>query len=241
MAERPTTPASPPAHADHDAILVAALSAGDLTGSARADAEALVAACTACATLHADLRAIAAATKALPAPVRTRDFRLTPAQAQRLRPSAPRRWLEALASPRLAVTKPLAVTFTTLGIAGLLLTAIPVAGPAGLLSAVGDRVGAGGAEQRARDVEGAGEGMPGASAAPGFAASPSDDANVLGPESTTAPEASPYVPQAVGGGDTRDTGTALVPDQGPWLLVLSLAMLGVGLGLFVARRLGRTD
>ena len=50
------------------------------------DATALVAACADCAALHHDLRAIAAALPALPAPPRTRDFRLT-ARAGRLAPA----------------------------------------------------------------------------------------------------------------------------------------------------------
>jgi hypothetical protein len=236
---RPAPTASP--HAGHDAILVAALAADDLHDTARSDAEALVAACSACAALHADLRAIAAATKALPAPVRTRDYRLTAAQAERLRPSAMRRWLEAFASPRLAVTRPLAVAFTTLGIAGLLLTAIPAAGPVGLLSGAADRAAAQAPE--------AGEmGGPAASVAPEFvgtppAAEPLPGEGSLGAGGAAAVPGSgdPTGNESEGVGDasasptaTRDLSLGRGSDP-PWLAMLSTGLLAVGLALFALR------
>ena len=63
---------------DHDETLVARLAADDLPETDRDAglARSLVAECPACAELLADLRAIAAATAVLPAPRRTRDFRL---------------------------------------------------------------------------------------------------------------------------------------------------------------------
>ena len=214
-------------HPDHDTILVAALAAGDLADAVLADAESLLAACPECATLHADLLAIAAATKALPAPVRSRDFRLTPAQAERLRPSRARRWLAAFASPRLAVTRPLAVAFTTLGIAGLLLTAVPAAGPLGVFSGAAERDVAAPTGEAVAPVEKAGEPIPGA--ADGLSAT--DDGHALVPDAS----------DASGGRDLHAAEKATEPAQGPLLLVLSLAMLSAGVGLFTARRLGRAD
>ena len=73
-------------HAQHDPLLVVSLAAGDLTGTDRDRAAALIAACADCALLHDDLLAIARATAALPTAVRPRDFQLTPEQAARLRP-----------------------------------------------------------------------------------------------------------------------------------------------------------
>ena len=78
-------------HDTHDLELVAAHAAGDAQGPALDQAMALVAGCTECAALHHDLRAIAAAMPELPAPVRPRDFRLTPEQAaSRTRTGDPR-------------------------------------------------------------------------------------------------------------------------------------------------------
>ena len=114
-------------HADHDPLAIAAYAAGDATGPELDDALALVAACPDCAALHHDLRAIAAALPALPAPVRTRDFRLTPEQAASLRPAGWRRLLAPLAGPRFAFAGPLGTGLATLGIAGLL-----VAGSVGM-------------------------------------------------------------------------------------------------------------
>jgi anti-sigma factor RsiW len=117
------------AHADHDPELIAAHAAGDLSGAALATVSDLLAACTSCAELHADLRLIAAATATVPAPARTRDFRITPAQAERLRPSGWRRFVAAFAAPKLAFTAPLGSGLAALGIAGIFLAAAPGAVP----------------------------------------------------------------------------------------------------------------
>ena len=123
----------PASHADHDPLAIAAHAAGDATGSELDDALALVAACPDCASLHHDLRAIAAALPALPVPVRTRDFRLTPEQAASLRPAGWRRLLAPLAGPRFAFAGPLGTGLATLGIAGFLVAGavgMPLAGSA---------------------------------------------------------------------------------------------------------------
>jgi hypothetical protein len=111
-------------HQAHDPFLVAQLAADDLTGSERAAAERLVSECPRCAELLADLRAITSATSALPPPARTRDFRLTPADAARLR-SPWRRWLGGIAQPRFAFVQPLGAGLATLGLAGLLIGILP--------------------------------------------------------------------------------------------------------------------
>jgi hypothetical protein len=110
-------------HDRHDTMLVAALAAGDLAATDRDQAIALTASCTECATLRDDLVAIARATALVPPPIAAsgRDFRLTPADAARLRPGGWRRLVAAFSAPRAAFTRPLGVGLTTLGLVGLLI------------------------------------------------------------------------------------------------------------------------
>jgi hypothetical protein len=77
-----------PGHAAHDPELVAGLLDDELTDNDRATAQALVATCDDCALIFDDLIALAAATRSQPTPARPRDFRLTEADAARLRPPA---------------------------------------------------------------------------------------------------------------------------------------------------------
>ncbi len=114
---------APNAHLTHDPLALAAQAAGDLTGRDRAVANSLVAACLACAGLVRDLTLIARALPLLPRPRRTRDFHLTPTDASRLRRFA---WV-----PRIrTVLRPLAITMTAAGLAGLALTTVPFTTPA---------------------------------------------------------------------------------------------------------------
>ena len=117
-----------PDHVTHDPELIAAYAAGDAAGSALDQAADLVASCTECAELHRDLRAISTALPELPAPVRPRDFRLTPEQAAALRPAGWRGVLAAFAAPRFRLAAPLGAGLAAAGLAGLLL-----ASPGGLL------------------------------------------------------------------------------------------------------------
>jgi hypothetical protein len=112
-------------HARHDRFLVAALAANDLEGQARIDADELVAACTDCAELLADLRSIAAATAALPMLPRSTDFRLSPETAERLGARGWRGFLVRLADSRFGFSRPLAVGLTTLGLVGVIAGSIP--------------------------------------------------------------------------------------------------------------------
>ena len=120
----PVAQHSPATAAAEHATLVVALDAGDLSGADRDRALALAAACAGCASLLGDLAAIRAATAALPAPARRRDYRLTDADAARLRPSPWRRFVRWLGAPQSTV-RPFAGALATLGIAGLLLGATP--------------------------------------------------------------------------------------------------------------------
>jgi hypothetical protein len=92
--------------------------------------------------LFADLTAIRAAIRDARVPSRTRDFLLTSADAARLRPVHWRRLLAAIGTPHDAITRPIAVACAGLGLAGLLLTAIPAEG----------LVGAGAAQSAASEV-----------------------------------------------------------------------------------------
>ena len=120
---RTATHTPPSAQADHAALIVA-FDAGDLLGAERDRAGGLIATCDGCAELLADLAAIRVATAALPAPRRTRDFRLTDTDAARLRPTLRNRLLGWLAAPGSSV-RPLAGGLAALGIAGLLLATTP--------------------------------------------------------------------------------------------------------------------
>ena len=77
-------------HADHDPMLVASSLDDDLSAEERAAAEAAIAGCPGCVALRADLLALAAATRGLPLPARTRDFMLTTDDAARLSGTAVR-------------------------------------------------------------------------------------------------------------------------------------------------------
>jgi hypothetical protein len=86
----PPTPTGPRdrGHDDHDPELIVALLDRDLAPEDRDRGEARIAACAACAALHADLRALATATAAVPVPSRPRDFALSPDVAAMLATSA---------------------------------------------------------------------------------------------------------------------------------------------------------
>ena len=107
-------------HARHDRFAVAAAIGGSLVPES-------VHSCPACGTLHGDLLAIRTAIRHAWVPTRPRDLRLTHAADGRRRPAGWwRRLMEAVGTPRDTVTRPLALSFTSLGLVGLLLTAVPV-------------------------------------------------------------------------------------------------------------------
>ncbi len=140
-------PYLPHTRPDHDESLIARLAVDDVDPREAGAAQQLVAECPACAELLSDLRAIAAATAALPAPSRTRDFRLTEADAARLRPGGWRGLVARFGTPGFAFTKPLATGLATLGIAGLILASLPASlggsaasAPEGAFSTVGGPV-----------------------------------------------------------------------------------------------------
>jgi hypothetical protein len=117
-------PVSEP-HAQHDPLLVASLAAGDLAGADRDHATAQIASCADCAELHADLILIARATAALPPAVAPRDFTITPKQAAALRPVGWRRLVAAMSRSRPLMSRQLGFGLATIGLAGLLVSALP--------------------------------------------------------------------------------------------------------------------
>lgn len=242
-------------HAGHDLALIAGHAADDVLDADRSAAQSLLASCATCAEIHADLVAIAAATRVVPAPaIRTQDFRLSPEQAARLQRGS---WLRSILRPFAGTgssVRPMAAAFSSLGVAGLLVAMVLP----GMLSLSASA-------PQERDTAGAAPvltGVPANAPEPGgpAAASPITDQQ-FGAESSGAPDdnagegsvQNASNPPAAVGGQPQPSAEELIIDGGnptlaiadtspPSLLIIaSLAFLAVGLGLFglrfAARRL----
>ena len=269
---------TPAAAAVEHAALIAALDAGDVAGIERDRATTLADTCTGCASLLADLAVLRAATAALPAAPRTRDYRLTDADAARLRPSAWGRLVGWLAAPRSTV-RPFAGGLAALGIAGLLLSTTPgFFGQAAMtlsttgapVVAPGDAGGAGAAREVSPQLSTAPttQAVPGATPGPKAVPVPSPAAVALpaptappsagvltGPAAAATPGSSGFSSDAGAmdsaskagppGASQGERNAALTPaselarPDRTLLLVLSLALLAAGIGLFVANRVLR--
>ena len=226
-------------HDQHDPTLIAGLAADDLTTTVdRMRAEALVADCADCNALHADLVAIASATRMLPLTRAPRDFRITAEQAARLRPTG---WLARLLAPfagARSAARPLATAFTTLGLAGIFMaTVLPglLGGAATSASAPEAAPGAGGGQHAGIT----------ASAAPAMQPDPAASGNPddqVGTKDSVDASAEP-IRGAAFGNDGRDDGTS--PERtaagapSNVLFVGSLAFVALGLLLFGLRYAGR--
>ncbi len=103
-------------HQLHDRLLVVRFAADDVHPPEAAAARAQIASCPDCAALVGEIRFVALATSQSPAPRRTRDFRLTQAQAERLRGSFFERLLRRLAAPNMGVLQPLAGAAVAVGL-----------------------------------------------------------------------------------------------------------------------------
>jgi len=103
-------------HARHDRLLVARFSAGAATPDDAAEAQRLVQQCSHCAQLADDMRILSNSIAQLPAPPRTRNFRLTEAQAEALRGTALDRFLRRLALPGLTMLRPVAGVALAMGL-----------------------------------------------------------------------------------------------------------------------------
>jgi anti-sigma factor RsiW len=245
-------------HASHDTMLVTSLADHSLAEGERAAADALVAACAACADLFTDLEALRVATREMPVPARPRDFTLTADDAVRMRPGGWRRLVAAFGTSRDMLSRPLAAGLTTLGLVGLLFATIPSILPSSAAATApsGDRavggpvlpaasagaaalapVAAGAAASPAPSIPGSD--AFGAVKGTGASATPGSEAGTAGSAVTQggAPGQSPSVP-----GSAADSSLELGSTGPSTLIVLSAAFLIAGLGLFLirwtARRLG---
>ena len=136
------------------------------------------------------------------------------ADATRLQRSRWRSWLAGIGSPKDALTRPLALSLTGLGLAGLLLTAMP---PLSL----GSRAAAQ-AEVHVAAADAGSGASPAASAA--AASAPGDPARSPDPiETSKAPDVSLRVADRA-------------PEAPRPLLPLSIALLGIGAGMSTLRR-----
>jgi hypothetical protein len=117
-------------HARHDHVLVSRYGAGDAYPGEVAEARLLVKRCSHCAQLAQDIDALRLAASDLPAARRTRDFRLTDEQAERLHGSALQRWFRRLATPGLAPLRPLAGVAVSVGLV-LVVVGAALPAPAG--------------------------------------------------------------------------------------------------------------
>lgn len=247
---------TPHEHARHDAILIAGHAAGDLTDTNRARADALLAACAACADLRRDLVAIAAATRSVPAPATLRrDLRLAPEQADRLRRGS---WLRAFLRPFGAARspfRPMATAFTSLGVVGLVV-GVALSSGAGLAGgpAAGgvsqDRNAPGAAAATAgTEAEGNEPGLDsyvpmvqasGGAAAMGESTPPrqgatDDKGQEQASPTTFAFGAATRAAAAPEDGDFQSVAPAATPQPPNPLIAGSLALLGIGLLLFGLR------
>jgi hypothetical protein len=191
-------------HARHDRFAVAeAVGGGMLPGTTRG--------CPACGTLYADLLSLQHAVRHAWTPPRPRDLRLSLADAARLQRGRWRRWLAGIGGPKDALTRPLALSVTGLGLAGLLLTAMPPLSPGSHAAAP--------VEMHAAAID------AGAGASPAASAAPGDPAGSPSPiDASKAQVVAGSVPQR--------------PAEDPRpLLPLSIALLGIGAGVFTLRRI----
>ena len=113
-------------HNAHDRVLVARYAAGDAYAAETDLAQSLVDNCDECAFLAADIRLIAARMHELPAVHRPRDFRIAPEQADKLRGSWFDRLMRGLSMPGWGVARPLAGAAMAIGIALVVVGALPI-------------------------------------------------------------------------------------------------------------------
>jgi hypothetical protein len=247
-------PQVPSAHANHDVQLIAAALDRDVTEEVRGASARLVADCDECARLDADLRLIGAGLEALPRslPV-ARDYRLTAEQARSLRSGGWRRILGVFGPAGMPSVRPLATALTTLGLAGLLFTAVlpgaflgSGASPAGQAPAVlsnGNASGTGGAGAEQGSGPKAGASAPGNVPAPGASAAtavtpPSgvDLAATARPTPVAEPHAATSRPTDAFAVDSGvRTSEPAAPSRPSPLVIVSIILLATGVALFGLR------
>jgi len=112
--ERPVGHA--PGHARHDRLLVARFVGGDAAANEATEARRQIEQCHECGSLANDLRLLHTSIAQLPTPPRTRNFRLTQAQADALRGSPVERFLRRLSAPGLTMLRPVAGVALAMGL-----------------------------------------------------------------------------------------------------------------------------
>lgn len=225
-------------HAGHDLLLVAALAAGDLDAPDKQRAEALLASCADCSALAGDLVSIARATAEMPVPRRPRDFFVSPADAERLRPRGLRRLAGTMARPRTTLARPLAGGLMMLGIAGLLVASLPGLPQFGSASSADQRLELAASPVPDSAIQGEpllpyASGAPAASVAPGDVRGGAGQGASAPPVSVGVPGASAPAPAPAEGPDAAKT--AREATRGPSPLVIgSVALVAIGALLFLA-------
>jgi hypothetical protein len=117
-------------------LLVARFAVGESLPGEAEEGHRLVSSCTDCGRLAEDLGLLRTSLAAMPAPVRTRNFRLTPEQAERLRGNALERFLRGLAAPGLTMLRPVAGVALAMGLTVAVVgAALPLAASPGAASA----------------------------------------------------------------------------------------------------------
>ena len=176
----------------------------------------LIDACDHCAELHADLVTLAAATRRLPTPARPRDYtpdggRGGPAPIGRGAGSSAPSGARAMRS-----AEPLAVGLTTLGIAGLLVTAVPSMSFGSASSSAGGPVAAPPAAATGAGAPGFGVVAPEASGASDLSGEAATAAGAsVGPVVPAAPPARAPVPAAGRVARCRELAAESRHDPGP--------------------------
>src|SRR5688572_16142558 len=114
-------------HRRHDRLLVTRFAAGDSYPSDEAEAQALVAGCSDCAELAADIRLLSMRAHELTAPRRPRDFRISAEQAERLRGNWFERFMRGLAAPGWGTAlRPMAGAAMAIGLMLVVIGSLPL-------------------------------------------------------------------------------------------------------------------
>jgi hypothetical protein len=249
-----------PNHADHDLLLIAAHVAGDASPDEADWATTILATCVECRQVASDLAAITTASQALPAPRRSRDFRLTPDQAAGLRHrSIGSRIAAALLDSR-GPARALPAALMTIGLAALLVSTMPglpgagapaardlreqvftspTAAPTGDARTGAESVGAPDAAKSPGSPSGAPQlappavtdGRTSAGAGSTSAPVPASQGGALAPKATSS--AAPVVPAPA----DKSPGTGAVEGPSPRLGIAFVSLLA-GLFLLILRRAG---
>lgn len=228
-------------HASHDLLLLAAAADRDADASLRSAAADQVASCAECAALAEDLRALVTGLADLPPAIPVpRDMRLSAEQAARLRRGGLwRRLLRPFGAEGMAGLRPLAATLTTLGLAGILLSALPAGlgfgmGGAAVLNTIGSSVG-----------QGSGA-MPAPAATAGGASEQQGTDAKGGASSPAVPAAPAASANYAGAGDNHDESGERSSAAGPLgfldqlpslspMAWISIVLVSLGVGLLVLR------